>query len=294
MIIVTTPTGNVGSDVVRLLSEQELRPAFRAVARRPEKVRQIFGEDIECTRLDFDDPTTWSEALEGISVLFLLVPRPDPRVIRSQFLPFIDAAVKAGCQHIVYLSVPGADRAKIIPHAQVEQHIMATGIAYTILRPAYFMQNFIREEPTHGVDIAQYHEIFIPAGKGRMALIDARDVAEVVAKVCVQPEAHKNQAYKLTGSEAPTFYEMADTFSKVLGEPIRYANPSLPHFWYRLRRRGVSWMILIVMSIEYTLTRLGHSGGTTDTLEQLLGHAPRTLAQFIADNRERWITREWV
>jgi uncharacterized protein YbjT (DUF2867 family) len=294
MIIVTTPTGNVGSEVVRLLQEHVPVLPFRVAAHTPEKILQLYGEKVSSARLDFDDAATWTGALEGVSILFLVCPQPDPQTIRTQMLPFIDTAVQAGCQHIIYQSVPGADHVKILPHYQIERHIEKSGISFTFLRPSYFMQNFLRKASTHGVDIATRQEIFIPAGKGRISLVDARDVAAVVVKICEDPSAYKDQGYYLTGSEALNMGEIASIFSQVFKEPVRNANPSLPRFWYRLRKRRVPWSLVFIMSVEYTLARLGKSHHLSDNVATFLGRSPRMLTQFITDNRQCWITQTWV
>ena len=294
MIVVTAPTGNVGSEVTRLLITHTPILPFRIASHHPKQIQQIYGAEVPCTPLDFGDASTWHAALEGVSILFLVCPQPDPKVIRTQILPFIDAAIAEGCQHIIYLSVPGAGRTKIIPHYRIERYIESSHIAYTFLRPSYFMQNFIRKASTHGIDIATRHEIFIPAGRGRISLIDARDVAQVVIKICEKPDSYKKQSYNLTAAESLDLYEVAKTFSQVLNEPIRYTHPSLPRFWYRLRKRKISWLLLLVMTVEYVVASLGKSGETNNTLVEIIGRPPTTLAQFIKDNQSRWITQSWV
>ncbi|GAA2361078.1 hypothetical protein GCM10009854_45410 [Saccharopolyspora halophila] len=94
-------------------------------------------------------------------------------------LPFLRAADRAGCRHVVYVSVFGADKAAFIPHHEVEQQLFASTMSATVLRCGFFMQNLHRQISTHGVDIAERGELFIPAGRGRTTFIVARDVATV-------------------------------------------------------------------------------------------------------------------
>lgn len=292
MIVVTTPTGNVGAEVARLLARQQPVLPFRLAARHPKQLIQLYGSAVDIALFDFSDSSTWPQALAGISSLFLVCPQPGPGTVRTEILPFIDAAIQAGCQHIIFLSIVGAQRVKLIPHARIERYIEESGISYTLLRSAYFMQNFLRQAPTHNIDIVTRQEIFIPAGKGRLSLVDARDIAQIAVDICREPILHARCAYELLGSEALTMYEIADVFSTVLGRTVRYTHPSLPLFWYRLRQRRVSWIVLFIMSVEYTLVCLGLSGKVGQVLEGLLQRSPTTFVQFVTDYRQRWLPQE--
>ena len=294
MIVVTTPSGTVGSEVVRLLMASQPTLPFCAATRNPDKIKQQYGFQINAVAFDFEQPATWPAALEDIQILFLVVPTPQPKLIRERILPFIDAAVQAGCQHIVYQSVPGAGRQKFLPHYQVERHIETTGVSYTFLRPSYFMQNLCGKSSTHGVDIAIYREIFIPAGKGAISFVDTRDVAAAIVKVFTTPLAHKNQSYLLTGPQSLDFYAVAEIFSQTLGSPVHYTRPSLPRFWLRLKKRGVSTGLLLFMLAEYTFIRLGHAAFLTDQLSALLGRPVTSMELFVKENRMRWETQAWV
>ncbi|GCE50031.1 uncharacterized protein YbjT (DUF2867 family) [Thermosporothrix hazakensis] len=294
MIVVTGPTGNVGAEVVRLLLDQRPAMPFRIAAHNPERLRALYGQDAPCVAFDYDDRSTWGAVLDGIQMLFLLFPLPHPRTVQTRMKPFIDAAVQAGCQHIVYVTVPGADASSVIPHYHVERHIERSGVAYTFLRASYFMQNLCRRISTHGIDIAEHNEIFIPAGNGLTSFIDARDVAAVVLDIFRDPARFKNRSYTLTGPERLSFFQVALVFSKVLQRPIRYARPSMFQFWQRLWRRGVAWDVIFFMTIVYTLTRLGKNALMTDELPALLGRPATTLEQFVADYRMRWETQEWT
>ena len=294
MIVITTPSGFVGSEVVQLLMASQPTLSFRAVTRNPDKIKQQYGSQIDAVEFDFEQSETWPAALEGVQLLFLVVPTPQPKLIREKILPFIDAAVQAGCQHIVYQSVPGADRQKPLPHYQVERHIESIGISYTFFRPSYFMQNLCGKHSTHGVDIATRHEIFIPAGKGAISFVDTRDVAAAIVKVFAMPLAYRNQSYLLTGPQNLDFYAVADIFSQALGFSVYYARPSLLHFWVRLQRRGVSPGLLLFMIAEYTFVRLGRAAFLSDQLSTLLGRPATSMAHFVKENRMRWETQAWV
>lgn len=293
MLVVTGPTGNVGGELVRLLLDEDV--PFRAAAHDPAGARTWHDRpDLPAVRLDYDDRGTWPAVLDGVDTLFLLFPVPSPRTVRTRMIPFIDAAVAAGCRHLIYLSVFGGDSSKIIPHFPVERHVENSGVPYTILRCSFFMQNLCRRLSTHGVDIVERGEVFVPAGRGRVTFLDARDAAVVAFDAIRHPERHLHEAYRLTGPERLDFDEVAQILSGALRRPVRYSRPSLPRFWLRLRRRGVTADTIAFMSIVYTLTRLGRNEPVTDDLVTLLPGKPRTMEQFAADYRWRFEQRTWT
>jgi uncharacterized protein YbjT (DUF2867 family) len=294
MLVVTGPTGNVGAELMQLLVEKKDQIRFRVAAHNPVKLRQQLGEGFEICPFDYDDRTTWPAVLKDIETLFLLFPVPQPRTVQTRMKPLIDAARQAGCKHIVYISVPGADRFKVVPHYQVERHVEASGASFTFLRSSFFMQNLCRGISTHGVDITEHNEIFIPAGRGRTSFIDSRDVAAVALDAIMHPEVHANQAYVLSGAERLTFDDVAEQFTQVFGRRIRYARPSYFQFWSRMRARRVPIDVIGFMTIVYTLTRLGLNEPLTDTLPKLLKRPPTSMRQFIQDNVWRWETQTWT
>jgi uncharacterized protein YbjT (DUF2867 family) len=291
VLLVTGPTGNVGHELVDLLGRRCRRP-WRVGSRHP--VQLAGGTSAESVRLDFFDRTTWAQALEDVEALFLLFPLPGNRAARQAIVPFIHAAERAGCRHVVYVSVFGADRARFIPHHTVEAALRDSAMSATVLRCSFFMQNLHRAISTHGVDIADADELFIPAGRGKTTFIDARDAAEVAATVLTDPDAHRDAVYHLTGPTPLTMDEVAAELTATLGRPIRYVNPSLPRFAVRLRRRGVGWDTIGFMSAVYTLTKIGRNQPVTDDVQRLLGRPPRSLHEFLLDAAWRWRDRAWT
>ncbi len=291
LLLVTGPSGNVGSELVDLL-DQRYRQPWRVAGRHPERWAGEGSTEAVC--LDFFDRTTWAGALDGVEALFLLFPLPGNRAAREATVPFLHAAQRAGCRHVVYVSVFGADRARFIPHHTVEAALRDSAMSATVLRCSFFMQNLHRAISTHGVDITEAGELFIPAGRGKTTFLDARDAADVAATVLVDPDAHRDTVYHLTGPTPLTMADVAAEMTAVLGRPIRYVNPGLVRFAARLRRRGVGWDTIGFMSAVYTLTRLGRNQPVTDDVERLLGRPPRTLHEFLADSAWRWREKAWT
>ena len=89
----------------------------------------------------------------------------------------------------------GADRASFIPHAKIEKLILKSDIAYTFIRPSYFMQNLTT---TLRQDIREKNKIFLPAGEAHFLWVDVDDIGKAIARVLEEPEKHLNRIYTIT------------------------------------------------------------------------------------------------
>ena len=295
VLLITGPSGNVGHELVEVLCGQPSPTGLRVASRHPEALRDRLGaNEVEVCRFDFFDRTTWTAALDGVEALFLLFPLPGNRAAREAVIPFVSAAQEAGCRHVVYVSVFGADRARFIPHYKVEAALRDSSMSSTILRCSFFMQNLHRTISTHGTDIVEHGELFVPAGNGRTTFIDARDAADVAALALSDPARHRDRVYHLTGPAALSMTEVAEALTQALGYPVVYTRPGLARFAVRLHRRGVDWTTIGFMSAVYTLTRLGRNQPLTDEVHHLLGRPPRSLTEFLYASAWRWRQQAWT
>jgi len=280
-VLITGATGNVGAEVIRSLGKLEHSLRMTAAVRDPKRERpSAMGPAIGMVALDLTDRTTYAPALKGCEILFLLRP-PAISDVKKYFAPFIAAARNERVKHIVFLSVQGVEKSRIIPHHRIEQLIVDSGIPYTFLRPAYFMQNFTT---TLRRDLVERQRIFLPAGKARFTLIDVRDIGAVAAQVIVAPHAFVNRSLELT-SEAPMgFQEMADELSRALGTTIQYRSPSLLRFILDQRKDGTPLAMILVMIMLHYLPRFQQEPAVTDEVRAITGSAPITFAQFVEDH----------
>lgn len=221
-ILITGATGNIGGEVIKYLIDKKI--PLRALVRDPSKAVKLEEQEIELVQGDFLQPETLLAALQGVEKAFLVTAN-DPRQVFMES-NFINAAQNAGVGHIIKLSVLGAGE---LPstfqrwHRQIEQHLEASGIAWTHLRPNMLMQNMRWFAQT----IAQQGAFYNTVGDAKISHVDARDVAAVAA-VCLSEPGHENKSYVLTGPEAISFNEVAEKFSKVLRRPIAYVNVAPP------------------------------------------------------------------
>lgn len=280
-ILITGATGNVGGEVARLLWAQG--QPVRAAVSSPRSAAKLPDPALPWAVLDFADPATYPAAFAGVDRLFLMRP-PQMADPGKEIKPVIDAATAAGVRHIVFLSLLGVEKNKIVPHAKIEQLLMQGPAPYTMLRAGFFMQNL---STTHRDDIRDRDDIFVPAGKGKTAFVDVRDLAAVAVKALTEP-GHENRAYPLTGSEALDYYQVAEIMTEVLGRKIVYSNPSPIAFAWAMQRRGEPLGYIAVISGIYLTTRLGMAAAVLPDLAQLLGRPPITMRQFVQDFAHVW------
>lgn len=279
-VLVTGATGNVGRAVVEELSRRSI--PFAATGRRPSQVLEVLG-DVDARRLDFDDPSTFEEALRGMRGLFLLRPPPVANV-KETLNTLVALAVSMGVEHVTFLSVMGADRQRFIPHYQVERHLEQARVSTTLLRAGFFAQNLGN---AYRDDIRHRSEIVVPAGRGRAAFVDVRDIAELAARSFIEPEL-RDQAWVLTGPEAVSFHEVAAALSEVLGRPVRYRRVGVLRYLRHLRRSRLPWAQILVQTVLHLGLRFGNAEQVDPTLTTLLGRRARTIRNYVRDHAELW------
>ncbi len=281
-VLVTAALGNVGAEVAR--AAVRLGLTVRVADRRGGDLAQRHP-GLDAAPLDFLDRSTWSGALDGCDQLFLVRP-PPLGDMATTLCPFLDAAWAAGVEHVVFLSVAGADRMKWVPHRKVELHLIASGRKWTLLRPGFFAQNL---KDAYRRDIVEEDRLYVPAAQGRVAFIDARDIAEAAARVFQRPTAFVGQALTLTGGVAVTFAEVAQILSAALGRVITYRAASIAGYaWHLWRARRLPLMQIIVQTILHVGLRRGDAEHVDPTLAQLLERRPRTLKEYVADALPTW------
>jgi uncharacterized protein YbjT (DUF2867 family) len=281
-ILVTGATGNVGGELVRLLSAQGAN--VRAAARSPEAVPMLPG--VVPVHFDFTRPDTWGPVLEGVAQMFVL-PIGNPNVLPPA-VPLMTQAQAAGVRRVVLLTYRGANAALpglpgTPPESggprMAELHLVGSGLEYTILRPTWFMQNF-----THDfiAPMVRAGTIYLPAGDGKTAFIDTRDIAAAADAVLTQP-GHAGAEYDLTGEQALSYGEAAAILSAAAGREIKYVSIPAESFRASLIEGGVSVGEADILTALFAAVRGGLEEGVSPALHTLLGRAPTTLEQFAQD-----------
>lgn len=273
-VLVTTALGQVGRQVVASCRDLGIPVRVSHLELAP---LEAAHPELENVRLDFLDRSTWPSALAGCDGVFLLRPPPIGDMATT-LAPFIDAACEAGVEHVVFLSVSRADEMKWVPHHEVEQHLARSGDRWTVLRPGFFAQNL---ETAYRRDILEDGRLYVPAGDGRVAFVDVRDVGEVAARVLADPGVYRGKAITLTGPEAVTFGDAARLLSKALGREVRYEPASIPGYVVHLRRRGMPWAQVAVQTVLHVGLRRGDAARVDPEASRILGRRPRDMGAYV-------------
>jgi uncharacterized protein YbjT (DUF2867 family) len=232
-------------------------------------------------RLDLHEPATFAPAVAGCDGIFLLRPPAISRV-GPTLNRLIGVAEEAGVGHITFLSVAGAESSRIVPHHRVETRLTSGSTGWTILRPGFFAQNIT----TAYRDDVRGGRIVVPAGDGRVAFVDARDLGEVAAMTLLAPAAHAGRGYHLTGPRAWGFEEVAALLTRILGRPVRYAPASALGYARHLRAAGLPVAQIAVQTILHLGLRRGDAEAVDPTLPSLLGRPATDLERFLGDSAD--------
>lgn len=277
MILITTPNGKVGSEVVKQL--QAKGEQVRLGAHTVEKAQKAFP-GAEVVHFDFGNEDSVRSALRDVDKLYLASPaemqaEPVNRVV--------DLAKEAGVKHIVRLSGMGVEHHSDSPLRQIEQHIEASGLAWTFLRPTWFMQNY-----SMGMaDGIRQGTVMEPAESAATGFVDARDIA-AVGVAALTGDGHAGQAYAITGPEALTRDQVAAKISAAIGKPVRYQAVSAQEFEAGMRGAGAPEGLIGLMGSLYGFVRAGQTAGLTTDVQQVTGRTPISFDQFARDHADAW------
>lgn len=279
-ILVTGATGTVGREVVTRLAGAGA--SVRAGARSPGMLA-IPDDRVETFAMDVRDPTDLDRALEDVHKVFFLTPLDQTMAEYAALM--VERARAHGVTHMVRLSALGVGYPREITlakvHGEVERVIRASGLEWTFLRPNAFMQNFITY---WGESIRRKRAFFMPQGHGRVSYVDVRDIADVAVEV-LTGSGHAGRAYKLTGPEALSNYDISATLSAALGREIRYEDIPTDEAERLLADQGMSeWMVRVVLEL-FEMSAADDAATVTDTVERLTGKAPISFDAFARDFR---------
>lgn len=222
---------------------------------------------------DWDAPDTWGPALEGVSSAYVTY-FPDlafPGAV-EKVEALGEAAKTAGLERLVLLSGRGEHHARL-----GEEAIRASGIDFTLVRSAWFAQNFsegyLRDPILGGI-------LPMPGGLIKEPIIDIDDIADVVVAALTE-DRHSGALYEVTGPRLMTFAEMAQTLSHAMGRPIRHVPISFEEFHANIAQSGGDFVADVFTAIARE-TLDGRNAHLSDGVERALGRAPRDFADYAA------------
>jgi NAD(P)H dehydrogenase (quinone) len=278
LIGVTGATGQLGGRVARRLATAGVPQ--RLVVRDPARAPELRLAEV--AQASYGDKAALLNALDGVDSLFL-VSASESADRLSLHQATVDAAVAAGVRRIVYTSfvraAPDATFTFARDHWYTEEHLRAAGVDFTFLRDNLYL-DFVP------VLVGEDDVIRGPAGDGRVAAVARDDVADVAERVLLD-DGHSGQAYDLTGPEAFTLTEAAHQLSVAWGRSVRYEAETLDEAYRSRERYGAPAWEVAGWVTNYAAIASGELSGVSSAVEDLTGHPPIGLADYLAREGSR-------
>jgi uncharacterized protein YbjT (DUF2867 family) len=251
-------TGKVGRRVVQRLTARGV----------PTRIGSRSGDP----RFDWEDRSTWAPTLHGVGPAFISY-APDlaspgaVEVVGS----FAELAVRSGVRRLVLLAGRGEHESDM-----GEEAVRDSGADLTVVRPAWFNQNFsedfIRDPVLKG-------EVALPAGDTPEPFVDADDIADV-ATAALTEDGHVGQVYELTGPRLLTFAEAVQEIAEATGREIRYVPISIDEYAAAAAEIGVPGELIDLLTYLYGEILDGRNAHLADGVQRALGRSPRDFADF--------------
>ena len=285
-ILITGATGNVGKEVIRFLFDHESGNKIFAGVRNIPKAKSVLAEysRLNYREFDFEKPELFDNALTDIDAVFLLRP-PHISDVEQIFKPLLRRIKEKGINEIIFLSVQGAEKSKIIPHNKIENLIMEFDFDHIFLRPSYFMQNLTT---TLLDDIQDKRKIMLPAGNAKFNWVDIRNIGEVTAILFNKFDEYKNREIEITGYENINFARVTELINQEIKNKIEYKNVNPLRFYWIKKKDGLEKGRIMVMLILHFLPRFQEEPQISTFYEDVTGRKPTTLSEFIKREKARF------
>ncbi|WP_433578253.1 NmrA family NAD(P)-binding protein [Nocardia brasiliensis] len=268
-VLVIGGTGTTGSRVARGLAQRGV----------PARVASRRG-DGERVRFDWYDPHTHDGALAGIDAMYVVAPIGDAEP-EHVMVPLLELAARSGVRRAVLLSTsavePGESGLGVV-HARLSELFDE----WTVLRPAWFMENFVGEH-AHAHSIRDHGEIVTATGDGRVGFVSVDDIAAVAVAALTDPVPH-NTAHLITGPQALTYADVAAITSRFTGRTVRHRAVTAVEQTERLAAAGIPRRYARFLAQLDEAIAAGAEDRTTTVVADITGRPPRSLEDVFADH----------
>ncbi len=273
-ILVVGGTGTVGSEVTSQLKKEgyQVRITSSKPSQNPEavQVNLISGEGLEA-------------AFSGIDRAFFL--SPGGYADQYQMLaPLIEKAKENKLKKVVLMSAMGAEQNAESPLRRAEVLLENSGLAYNIIRPSWFMQNF---NSFWVYNIQTQNQIRLPVADGKTGFIDTRDIAAVAAKLLTS-DKHNNEAFGLTGPELLDHSQVAELISNAAGRTIEFIDIDPEELKQTLLGIGLPADYTEFLLLILGFLKAGYSAVLTNSVQDILGREPISFKQYAEDYKNAW------
>lgn len=278
-ILVVGATGNVGSGVLAALVARGAD--VRGLAHSEAGLAVIRQAGAEPVAGELTEPSSLKSAFDGVDTAFVLTRGMDNQV--EMAANAIEAARRAAVRRIVRLSafVPEPALSTILgrQHEKIDEALKAAGVAYTILRPTFFMQNILGGAQA----IAAKGVMYLPFGNGRAGIIDVRDIVDVAVEVLLSPEGHEGHTYTLTGPASISMHDVANALTRGLGREVKYVDVPVQAGVDSMVSMGMPKFMADTYGELFVNFAKGGADRATGDVEMVTGHPARSIDEFAGD-----------
>jgi uncharacterized protein YbjT (DUF2867 family) len=221
---------------------------------------------------DWDDERTWEPAVQGVGAAYLTY-APDLGLpgAADRVRAFAAMAVGQGVRRLVLLSGRGQHN-----HDLAERAVQESGGTWTVVRSAWFAQNF-----TEGflADMVADGTVALPAGDAVEPFVDLDDLADVVVAALTE-DRHHGQVYEVTGPALLGFAAAVEEIERAIGRPVGYVPISEQDLATEMRKAGESAELVAILTEVFAELRDGRNASLGDGVNRALGRPPRDFATF--------------
>jgi len=282
MILITGATGTIGRAVLARMARTN--EPIRALSRDTARIPVTTG--VQAVQGDFADAASLERAVAGVRAVFLLTPGGPASAPADRAV--VAASQRSGVVKVVKLSSIGAGAAFTAGadwHAEGEDAVRASGLAWTLLRPSAYASNALRWAPA----IRTGQPIPNLTGVAEQGIIDPRDIAEIAVRALTTDE-HDGKTYTLTGPELLSTADQAKQLGEVLGRTITTVEVSLDVAHQQMLDSGMDTDIAEAAIRGLATIKAGHNGVLTDDIERILKRPPVSFRTWADDHRANFET----
>ncbi|SCX03189.1 SDR family oxidoreductase [Agrobacterium rosae] len=286
-ILVTGASGNLGQAIIRHLLETYHVPASDIVAasRDTSKLSALGSKGVEVRKADFDDAASLNAAFAGIDTVLIISTDAlaVPGLRLKQHKAAVAAAKTAGVKHVTYTSMPNPDKSLVTfapDHLGTEEAIKASGLPYTIIRNAWYNDNYLHSM-AHNLQSGQW---FTAMGDGKVPNISRDDCARAAAAALAKGKA-ENKTYTITGPESLNADEIGAIISHAAGKPLAVVKVSPADLQKGIEGAGLPGFVAEMLASADANIAAGNFDLVTSDYETLTGEKPQTSEAFFTAHK---------
>ena len=280
-ILITGAAGKTGLTLAEQLADTKV--PFRALVHSALKEPLLTRWTTDIVVGDYGDRAAMERAFDGIERAFLVSPAsPDQVKVQTAL---VDIAKKKGVKHIVKLSALGTSSESPVglmrAHAEIEEHIRKSGIAWTFLHPHYFMENLL----TNAESVIRDRAIYSPLGDATISAISIQDIAAVAAEV-LTGTGHEGRTYTLTGPDSIGYADIASILGKVIDKTVLYVPVTYEATRHGMIQSGMpEWLAEDLVCLMKTWVE-DKGGRVTHDVEMIVERKPISLTEFFECHKD--------